>query len=55
MEPAIRESDLTRERLKLERAIRKVAREELESNAPKKALIRLARHIEALLSESAVW
>jgi hypothetical protein len=54
MEPAIREADLTKERLKLERAIRQVEREELESNPSKKALIRLARHIEAFLSDLVV-
>jgi hypothetical protein len=54
LEPAIRESDLTQERLKLERAIRKVEAEELESNPSRKALISLARHIEALLSDLAL-
>lgn len=54
MQPPIREADLTKERLKLERAIRKVEAEELEGNASKKALIRLARHIEALLPDLAV-
>lgn len=52
--PALQEADLTRERLKLERAIRKVEREELESSTLKKALIRLVRHIEALLADAAV-
>lgn len=42
--PALREADLTRERLNLERAIRKVEKEELESSTPKKAHIRLVRH-----------
>jgi hypothetical protein len=51
VEPAIRESDVTKERLKLEQAIRKVEREELEADPFKKALIGLARHIEALLHE----
>ena len=54
IQPALREADLTRERLKLERAIRKVEREELESSTAKKSLIRLARHIEALLADFAV-
>jgi hypothetical protein len=54
VQPALREADLTRERLKLERAIRKVEREELETSAPKKSLIRLVRHIEALLADFAV-
>src|SRR5579859_313251 len=49
IEPAIREIDLTKERLKLERAIRKVEAEELESDASKKALIKLARHIEDII------
>jgi hypothetical protein len=53
VQPALREADLTKERLKLERAIRKVETEELESSAPKKSLIRLARHIEALLADFA--
>lgn len=54
MQPPIREADLTKERLKLEKAIRKVEAEELESDASKKALIHLARHIEALLPDLAV-
>jgi NurA-like 5'-3' nuclease len=54
MEPAMREADVTKERLKLERAIRKVEMEELESNGSKKALIGLARHIEILLANLAV-
>jgi hypothetical protein len=54
IEPAIREADLTKERLKLERAIRKVEAEELEGNESKRALIQLARHIEALLADVAV-
>lgn len=53
LEPEIREIDLTKERLRLERAIRKVEREELEDNASKKALIRLARHIEAVSTDLA--
>lgn len=53
IEPPLREIDVTRERLQLERAIRKVESEELESNASKKALIGLARHIEAVLSDLA--
>jgi hypothetical protein len=52
LEPPISEPDLTSERLRLERAIRKVESEELEKNTSKRALIRLARHIEALLSDS---
>jgi hypothetical protein len=54
IEPAIREADLTKNRLKLEQAIRKVEREERESNESKKALIRLVRHIEGVLSDLAV-
>lgn len=54
IEPDIREADLTQERLKLERAIRKVEAEELESNPAKKALIRLGRRIEDELSDRAV-
>ena len=54
VQPTLREADLTKERLKLERAIRKVESEELESSTPKKSLIRLARHIEALLADFAV-
>lgn len=54
IEPEVREADLTKERLKLERAIRKVEAEELQSNPAKKALIRLARHIEDVLSDLAV-
>ncbi len=54
IEPAIREADLTSERLKLEQAIRKIEREELESNESKKALIQLARHVEAVLLDLAV-
>ena len=38
-------------RLKLERAIRKIEVEECESSPAKKALIRLARHIEDVLSD----
>lgn len=53
IDPAISEIDLTKERLQLERAIRKIEREELESKVSKKALIRLARHIEAVLSDLA--
>jgi hypothetical protein len=53
MESDIREADLTKERLKLERAIRKVEAEELEGNPAKKALIHLARHIEDVLSDFA--
>jgi hypothetical protein len=53
LEPEMREGDLTRERLKLERAIRKVEGEELERNPAKKALIGLARHIEDVLSDFA--
>jgi hypothetical protein len=51
IEPDIREAELTRERLKLERAIRKIEVEECESSPAKKALIRLARHIEDVLSD----
>jgi hypothetical protein len=51
IEPAVRESEVTRERLKLEQAIRKVEEEELESNVSKKALISLARHVETLLDD----
>ena len=51
IEPPIPEPDLTRERLKLERATRKVEKEELERNASTKALIGLARHIEAVLAD----
>jgi hypothetical protein len=54
IEPDIREADLTQERLKLERAIRKVEAEELESSPAKKALIHLARHIEDVLFDLAV-
>ena len=54
LDPEIREADLTKERLNLERAIRKVEAEELEGNPAKKALIRLARHIEEVLSDFAV-
>jgi hypothetical protein len=36
MESDIREADLTKERLKLERAIRKVEAEELEATRPRK-------------------
>jgi len=54
IEPEIRQADLTKERLKLERAIRKIEAEELESNPAKKALIRLARHIEDVLHDLAV-
>jgi hypothetical protein len=53
IEPEIHETDLTSERLKLEQAIRKIEVEELESRVSKKALIRLARHIETLLADSA--
>lgn len=49
IEPAIRGTDLTKERLSLERAIRKVEAEELEGDASKKALIKLARHIEDII------
>jgi len=54
IEPEIREADLTKERLKLERAIRKVEVEELERSPTKKALIRLARRIEDELADFAV-
>lgn len=53
IDPPVSEIKLTRERLQLERAIRKVEREELENNTSKKALIDLARHIEAVLSDLA--
>lgn len=53
IEPPVREIDLTKERLRLERAIRTVEREEVESNASKRALIGLVRHIEAVLSDLA--
>jgi hypothetical protein len=54
IEPEMGEVELTRERLELERAIRKVEAEELESNPAKRALICLARHIENVLADFAV-
>jgi hypothetical protein len=54
LEPEMPEVNLIKERLKLERAIRKVEAEESEISPAKKALIRLARRIEDELADCAV-